>query len=395
MIDARYSERMTPAAFRTALVANSEGFLASVIECLRNETLKAWSIRLLIEMEACSKSDELTALVQAYILSHPTDVSRFGTQMHLDGFITLTENSIVERHPQVLHTFKASVAVVGREGRLVIAGTGSNYKIARIAGYQDLMLQLCGIDGTAAVFDPKSDPPPVIPGLASPHTLQPDQSTIREGLEANSDDFMPSVAECLRNGTLKTSDVRLLIETDAWKGSDEVSVLLQDYIVSHPTEVSGICGQMRDGGFISLTESRRVEHFFQTRHIYEASVTVTGAGRQLQISGGGPSYQVARTVAYQRLLLQLCGGDVESTLPDPKQNPWSTFLLEVGGRTPTTILVDEDPHRNIGYQATASFTLDGRVWDATGATSPWKAMARQAALDALFLMVTKDLDWQQ
>jgi len=407
-----YPELMLPLQFRAALTEGSQEFLSAVCACLANDKLKVGPVRLLIEMDAWKASNELRELLKTYIATHPTEVSRICSTMQIDGYIALTERSSIEHHPHPVHVFKAGVTVIGTDRQLVISGAGPNYKDARTKAYQQMLLLLCGFDNGSAVANTELDtspivikeiggllPTPVIQDNVAPRCRHPEEmfpsDSFRAALIANSSEFIASVSECLRNDTLKPGNVQSLIEMEAWKASDELTALLQAYILSHPTEVSHICGKMRNDGFISLTQSSSVEHSFQTRHFYKADVTVDGSYQQLTITGTGPSYQIARTFAYQRLLLQLCGSDVESTLPDPKQNPWLTFLQDVGGRAPTTELVDEVAPRSVGYQATASFNLNGREWHSLGVPSPWKIMARQTALDELFLMVTTDLNWEQ
>ena len=418
-------------AFRTALAEGSHEFLSDVCERLRSNDLPAGSVRILIELDAWKRSAELAALLQTYISTHPAESSGICGQMIHHGFFSFSESRSVERALTDLHHYTASANVIGTERHYIATGTGPNYKIARSLAFQRLLLQLCGADDSETVV---IAPTPSLSrtfarevgaGLPFAQIIDDDaprdigyqaaasfklngkewerapaelrisaNSAFRTALAEGSDEFLSDVRERLRSNDLPAGSVRILIEMDAWKLSAELAALLQAYILAHPTESSGICGHMIQHGVLSLSESRSVERALTDLHHYTARANVIGTERHYIATGTGPSYQIARTFAFQRLLLQLCGtDDPEAVVVAPKPSLWRTFAREVGAGLPNAQIIDDDAPRHIGYQATASFKLNGREWNAVGEISPWKTMATHSALEVLYFTVTNDLNW--
>lgn len=125
---------------------------------------------------------------------------------------------------------------------------------------------------------------------------------------------MASVIDCVRMGTLGPGNVLVLIEQRAWQTTDKLRLVLRDYILGHPSEVSRICASFIENQSITVNVNHTIEIDKISRdwHWYEATVTVAETQQQIGIAGDGPTYKKARTSAYQKLLLTLCEVELES-----------------------------------------------------------------------------------
>lgn len=203
--------------------------------------------------------------------------------------------------------------------------------------------------------------------------------------------FMISICRSLKANSLNNSQILTLIVKDAWKDSGELQQLLKQFILEHPTDVSHICGYLIQANIISVHHRISAKNMPRPIHSYEADVTVEGESGVLRVVGAGPSSRVARTQAYQQLLLLMCGLEGTEVALTSAPLPWAELVATAGGIIPhATVLDEDDPHQN-GYTAVATFAIGSREWRSTGTASPWKSMARQLALDALYEAVLTDL----
>lgn len=217
-----------------------------------------------------------------------------------------------------------------------------------------------------------------------------DALVFRIALSKASPEFQSFVCASLQAGTLTNGHLQVLIEMGPW-GEDEIGLLLKKHILEHPTDASHICGRFIESKTITIDEHYTITTRKPTLHHYEAEVVVGDSMQPIQLSSSGPSNRVARTRAYQQLLIKMCGFDGEDVSPVSAPAPWLDLVASAGGKMPkATVLEEDEPHKH-GFTAVATFKIGNREWHRTGPAAPWQKMARQLALNALYEDVLTDL----